>query len=511
MHQHKSAHCLAILALVAVALPSLAQDPPPGTAPRSTTSAGTEWTYRSEIFVLDLKWRRHLEANLRWMIAREKLESGRKAARVAVFADAGTNHLLNRNIVRLLESEGIHCLVMDRSRIARQQLANIEAYIVPGGYSTFQNTATGDGGLVAIREFVESGGRYLGICAGAYMASRDVFWEKEHFPYPLSLFDGTAEGALDDVAAWPNESGVSLTLTDAGKRRGLKADAEGEFYYKGGPRFHGGTNSTVLARYQDGSAAIITRPYGNGEVVLNGIHYERFPPQEEDDEQDLPAPDPSRAVFQALLQLDGDSRRAIPVRVDRDLTGWVEGTDLAVEDRVNLEQNLRWILARTCQQQPARPARGRIGIYADVGVDHASAVRITTFLESQGMLVQPLLHTDIQKNQLRDFRALVIPAGNARIIQETLWQNRGKALSGFVNSGGRFVGLSTNRSPGSGPEELLQQGTASPRRFPTGIEGAARRLGQGEVVLVGKDLHPAPGDNRDGQFLLELLPPRKQR
>ena len=257
-----------LLALVAVALPSLAQDQTADTPPRSTASAGTDWTYRSEVFELDLKWRRHLEANLRWMIARENLDTGRRVPRVAIFADAGTNHLLNRNIVRLLESEGIRCLVIDRSRISREQLADIKAYIVPGGYSTFQNTATGDRGLVAIREFVESGGRYLGICAGAYMATRDVFWEEEHFPYPLDLYDGTAEGALDDVAAWPGDAGVSLKLTEAGRLRGLEAEAEGEFYYKGGPRFHGGTNSTVLARYQDGSAAIITRPYGNGEVVF---------------------------------------------------------------------------------------------------------------------------------------------------------------------------------------------------------------------------------------------------
>ena len=142
---------------------------------------------------------------------------------------------------------------------------------------------------------------------------------------------------------------------------------------------------------------------------------------------------------------------------------------------------------------------------------HASAVRITTFLESQGILVQPLLHTDIQKNQLKDLSALVIPAGDDRIIQDTLGQQRDKVLSGFVKSGGLFIGISTDRTPGSGPENLLQQGTASPRRFPTEIPGVARMLGQGEVVLVGKDLHPAPGDNRDGQFLLELLPARKQR
>jgi len=505
MHQRKLAPCLVILALVALPLPSRAQDQTADTPPRSTASAGTDWTYRSEIFVLDLKWRRHLEANLRWMIARERLEPGRSPARVAVFADAGTNHLLNRNIVRLLESEGIRCLVIDRSRISREQLRDIEAYIVPGGYSTFQNTATGDRGLVAIREFVQSGGRYLGICAGAYMASSDVFWEEEHFPYPLSLFDGTAEGALDAVAAWPNESGVSLTLTDAGKRRGLKADAEGEFYYKGGPRFHGGTNSTVLARYQDGSAAIITRPYGNGEVVLNGIHYERSAPQGEDDQQDPSAPDPSRAVFQALLQLDGDSRRAIPVRVDRTLTRWVEGTDLAVDDRVNLEQNLRWILARTCQQhqQPSRSARGRIGIYSDVGVDHGSAVRITTFLESQGMAVQPMLHADLKKNQLKQIKTIIVPAGDQRILRETLGKREHQALAEFVDLGGQFIALATSDYLAASTRDWLEQSQASLRQFPEETKGIARKLGQGEVVLFE--------GNDGGQFLLELLSSRKQR
>ena len=502
MHQRKSAYCLVILALVAVALPSLAQDQPPKTPPPSTASAGTDWTYRSEVFVLDLKWRRHLEANLRWMIAREKLEPARRAARVAVFADAGTNHLLNRNIVSLLESEGIPCLVIDRSRIAREQLADIEAYIVPGGYSTFQNTATGDRGLVAIREFVESGGRYLGICAGAYMASRDVFWEEEHFPYPLSLFDGTAEGALDAVAAWPNESGVSLTLTDAGKRRGLKADAEGEFYYKGGPRFYGGTNSTVLARYQDGSAAIITRPYGNGEVVLNGIHYERSAPQGEDDQEDLSAPDPSRAVFQALLQLDGDSRRAIPVRVDSTLTRWVEGTDLAVDDRVNLEQNLRWILARTLvgDQESRQP---RVALFADAGAGHQGLVNLATFLEAQGIPVQPMLHADLKKNQLKQIKTIIVPAGDQRILRETLGKREHQALAEFVDLGGQFIALATSDYLAASTRDWLEQSQASSRQFPEGTKGIARKLGQGEVVLFE--------GNDGGQFLLELLSSRKQR
>jgi glutamine amidotransferase-like uncharacterized protein len=493
--------CLLTLALAALALPCLAQGQPVQTSPPSTATAGTDWTYRSEVFELDLKWRRHLEANLRWMIARERLDAGRRVPRVAVFADAGTNHLLNRNIVKLLESGGTRCLVMDRSRISSKQLSGIGAYIVPGGFSTFQNAATGDTGLAAIREFVESGGRYLGICAGAYMATRDVFWEEEHFPYPLDLYDGTAEGALDDVAAWPGDTGVSLKLTEAGRLRGLEAEAEGKFYYKGGPRFHGGTNFTVLARYQDGSAAIITRPFGNGEVVLNGIHYERSPPRQDDDRTDPPAPDPSRAIFQALLQLESNPRPGAPLEVDRDLTRWLKG-DLSVNDRVNLEQNLRWMLARTLvgDQESRQPG---VALFADAGAGHQGLVNLVTFLEAKGIPVQPMLHTDLKKNQLKQIKTIIVPAGDQRILRETLGKQEHQALAEFVDLGGQFIALATRDYLAASTRDWLEQSQASSRQFPDGTKGIARKLGQGEVVLFE--------GNDGGQFLLELLSGRKQR
>ena len=493
--------CLLTLALGALALPCLAQGQPVQTSPPSIATAGTDWTYRSEVFELDLKWRRHLEANLRWMIARERLDAGRRVPRVAIFSDAGTNHLLNRNIVKLLESGGTRCLVMDRSRISSKQLTGIESYIVPGGYSTFQNAATGDTGLAAIRQFVESGGRYLGICAGAYMATRDVFWEEEHFPYPLDLYDGTAEGALDDVAAWPGDAGVSLKLTEAGRLRGLEAEAEGEFYYKGGPRFHGGTNFTVLARYQDGSAAIITRPFGNGEVVLNGIHYERSPPQTEDDGKDPPAPDSSRTVFRALLHLESNFRPGTPLEVDRDLTRWLE-VELSVPDRINLEQNLRWMLARTLRgdQESRQP---RVAVFADAGAGHQSLVHLVTFLEAKGILITPLLHTDLNKSRLKQIKTIIVPPGNSRIQRETLGKQEHQALAEFVDLGGQFIALGTSDYLAARTPDWLEQSQTSSRQFPDGTKGIARRLGRGEVVLWE--------GNGGGQFLLELLSSRKQR
>ncbi|MEC9004914.1 MAG: BPL-N domain-containing protein [Planctomycetota bacterium] len=212
---------LALLAILPVnrnPLGAQSADNPTG---HKLASAGVDWTYISQHVPLDLKWRRHLESNLRWMIARERLQPEKQAPRIVVYADAGTNYQLNGNIVTALESAGIPCLVLDRSRILAAELQNIEATIMPGGYSTFQRNSLGNRGMNTLRQFVKQGGRFLGICAGGYVASRDVHWEKKHYSYPLELFDGTAEGALDSIAAWPTDSGVSLKLTEAGRLRGL--------------------------------------------------------------------------------------------------------------------------------------------------------------------------------------------------------------------------------------------------------------------------------------------------
>ena len=143
--------------------------------------------------------------------------------------------------------------------------------------------------------------------------------------------------------------------------------------------------------------------------------------------------------------------------------------------------------------------------------DSASAVKITTFLESQGLSVQPLLHTDIQKKQLKDLRTLIIPAGDTRIIHETLGKQRHQALFEFITSGGQFVAISTDRYAAGNSDDLLHQSQESARQFPQGLRGIARTRGQGEIVLVENDLRPAAGENRDGQFLLDLLRGQKKR
>ena len=193
--------------------------------------------------------RRNLETNLRWIIARLRRTDAHKPAVIGVFADAGVWHLgAARSIVEALENRAVRCRVLDRSCLTNELLEPFEAIVMPGGWSVFQRAAAGKSGLNAIRGFVESGGIYLGVCAGAYLAAKDVHWEGGTYPYPLGLFDGIAEGSLPEVAAWPKASGVRVKVTAAGHHRGIGSAGEGDFHYKGGPRFVGGTHVTVSCR-----------------------------------------------------------------------------------------------------------------------------------------------------------------------------------------------------------------------------------------------------------------------
>jgi glutamine amidotransferase-like uncharacterized protein len=60
--------------------------------------------------------------------------------------------------------------------------------------------------------------------------------------------------------------------------RGLKVIEGRDVYYGGGSCFVGGTGASTLARYPNGSAAVIRFPVGTGEVVLSGDHFERPAP-----------------------------------------------------------------------------------------------------------------------------------------------------------------------------------------------------------------------------------------
>ncbi len=129
-----------------------------------------------------------------------------------------------------------------------------------------------------IRSFVENGGCYLGICAGAYYGCKQVEFDLG-FPLEvfesreLSFFSGSAIGPAYGAGTfeYSSEKGARMALIEAGNRKF-------HVYYNGGPYFSGDfSNVKILARYVELPAsppAIIECQVGEGKAILSGVHLE---------------------------------------------------------------------------------------------------------------------------------------------------------------------------------------------------------------------------------------------
>jgi len=149
--------------------------------------------------------------------------------------------------------------------------------VVPGGADLFYCEKLNGAGNAAIRSFVENGGSYLGICAGAYYACAALDWAKdEKEPIcgsrELAFYKGTATGPVYDfiedgdfAKSWDGIGSVTW------ESRQLS------LLYSGGPVFAGDPAATVLARYSSlpgQPAAIVECAVGKGRAILCSPHIE---------------------------------------------------------------------------------------------------------------------------------------------------------------------------------------------------------------------------------------------
>jgi predicted deacylase len=103
-------------------------------------------------------------------------------------------------------------------------LGQFNALAVPGGSGGKEAAAIGEEGRARVRRFVEDGGGYIGICAGAYLATSGFSWG-------LKILD-----AKTASPKWMRGTGlVKLELTPRGRE--ILGDKSGEFdcKYANGP------------------------------------------------------------------------------------------------------------------------------------------------------------------------------------------------------------------------------------------------------------------------------------
>jgi len=150
-------------------------------------------------------------------------------------------------------------------------------FVMPGGRDIFYLRELGALGADQIRSFVEAGGNYLGICAGAYFAASAIEFERGgEFEVmgsrPLAFFPGVASGPALGLGRYAIDShrGAEAALVEWDSQKG-------HIYYNGGPTFSTSSspNVEVLARYVNlESPALLSCQFGKGKALLSGVHFE---------------------------------------------------------------------------------------------------------------------------------------------------------------------------------------------------------------------------------------------
>lgn len=158
--------------------------------------------------------------------------------------------------------------------------------VVPGGRDVSYCNDLNGAGNYKIEEYVRRGGKYLGLCAGAYYASATVEFERGteiavEGSRELKFFKGLARGCAYPGFVYESEAGARVT-----KIRSLTKELSNlACYWNGGGIFVDAAktaNTRVLAEYLDeenlqvagGLAAVIHTTVGKGAVILSAIHPE---------------------------------------------------------------------------------------------------------------------------------------------------------------------------------------------------------------------------------------------
>lgn len=199
--------------------------------------------------------------------------------KILIYTDnVSSNHILYYALAKLRGKEGIY-FVNANEILAGALTSDVDLFVMPGGASRYKSAKLNGKGCELIKRYVAAGGRYLGICAGAYMASQTTCWAKGE-PYEiitdnqLNFFQGVAQGPVESFAHANNYNGTDACIVklDVGERVVSSL-------YIGGSTFIPNIDSgyRVVARFSElpeKPAAVVCGEYGQGRWLLSSTHPE---------------------------------------------------------------------------------------------------------------------------------------------------------------------------------------------------------------------------------------------
>lgn len=205
--------------------------------------------------------------------------------RVGVYEDEGGGNVPIATVLKL--SPEYDVAILSASDYSKGCLDSLDMILQPGGGSTTQYKMLGEKGVEAIRRFVRNGGKYYGVCAGAFLATQLNEGGKPRM--------GLVPFKADVPGHYRGSAPVKIKLTEEGRKAFPDSDAERSVLYYGGPALLPGdpiedSDVKILARYDGeiintcqplpvesmkGKGAIVGGRVGKGRVFLSCPHPEK--------------------------------------------------------------------------------------------------------------------------------------------------------------------------------------------------------------------------------------------
>jgi glutamine amidotransferase-like uncharacterized protein len=152
-------------------------------------------------------------------------EPKRKLTRVAVYSDEGAGKSETDLVKALKANPHLEVHRITAEQIRGGILKGMDVVIHPGGSGSKQGSQLGPGGRETVRSFVREGGGFIGVCAGAYLASADYDWS-------LHLLDAKV---VDRQHLARGTGTVNVALSAEGRILLNHDSPTAEIYYGQGP------------------------------------------------------------------------------------------------------------------------------------------------------------------------------------------------------------------------------------------------------------------------------------
>ncbi|MBN2479950.1 MAG: hypothetical protein JXA94_06955 [Parachlamydiales bacterium] len=200
---------------------------------------------------------------------------------IYIYSGKGTNKKCIKKLIIQLPKNS--CKTITSSKISPLNWQNMASiFIIGGGRDVPYVEKLKNERIKKLKNFVENGGSYLGICAGAYFGSSYVEFDKNQKlevlgKRELCFFSKKAIGPAfgPNTFKYKSEFGARAALVKC-----YPLDVSFRVYHNGGCYFEEPSddeNVEIIARYleiKNNPPAIVKCKVKNGIAILSGVHFE---------------------------------------------------------------------------------------------------------------------------------------------------------------------------------------------------------------------------------------------